>query len=87
MRRSVGLPERDGVLVRGVEDDSLAAEAGIEAGDLLVEAGGRPLADADDLFTALGSLELPFDLKLVRGAEERTVQVGGSSANQAPSGD
>lgn len=87
MRRSVGLPERDGVLVRGVEDGSLAAEAGIEAGDLLVEAGGRPLADADDLFTALGSLELPFDLKLVRGAEERTVQVGGSSANQAPSGD
>ena len=53
MRRSVGLPERDGVLVRGVEDGSLAADAGIEAGDLLVEAGGRPLTDADDLFAAL----------------------------------
>lgn len=80
MRRSVGLPERDGVLVRGVEDGSLAANAGIEAGDLLVEAGGRPITDADDLFAALGALELPFDLKLVRGVEERTVRVGGGTA-------
>ena len=80
MRRSVGLPERDGVLVRGVEDGSLADLAGIEAGDLLVEAGGRPLTDADDLFAALSALELPFDLKLVRGAEERTVRVGGATA-------
>jgi len=76
LRRSVGLPDRDGVLVRGVEDDSLAAAAGIQAGDLLVEAGGRPIGDADDLFAALGALELPFDLKLVRGAEEQTVKVG-----------
>lgn len=80
MRRSVGLPERDGVLVRGVEDGSLAGGAGIEAGDLLVEAGGRPITDADDLFAALSALELPFDLKLVRGAEERTVRVGGGAA-------
>lgn len=76
MRRSVGLPERDGVLVRGVEDGSLAADAGVEAGDLLVEAGGRPITDADDLFAALGALELPFELKLVRGAEDRTLTVG-----------
>ena len=76
MRRSVGLPERDGVLVRGVEDGSLAAAAGIEGGDLLVEAGGHAITDADDLFTALGTLELPFDLKVVRGAEERSVRIG-----------
>lgn len=80
MRRSVGLPERDGVLVRGVEDGSLADGAGIEAGDLLVEAGGRPITDADDLFAALSELELPFDLKLVRGAEEHTVRIGGGTA-------
>jgi len=76
MRRSVGLPERDGILVRGVEDDSLAAAAGIEAGDLIVEAAGRPIADADDLHAALASAEPPFEVKLVRGADERTVQVG-----------
>ena len=76
MRRSVGLPERDGVLVRGVEEGSLAAAAGIEAGDLLVDAGGRALTDADDLFAALGGLDLPFELKVVRGAEERSVRIG-----------
>ena len=79
MRRSVGLPERDGILVRGVEDDSLAAAAGIEAGDLIVEAGGKPITDADDLHAALASLELPFEVKLVRGTDERTVQVGGGT--------
>ena len=32
LRRAVGLPERDGLLVRSVEDDSPAAGAGIERG-------------------------------------------------------
>ena len=80
MRQSVGLPERDGVLVRGVEDGSLAAAAGIQSGDLIVEAGGKPVADADDLFTALAAVEVPFEVKIVRGADERTVKVGGGTA-------
>ena len=80
MRRSVGLPERDGLLVRGVEDGSLAAAAGIEPGDLIVEAGGRAIVDADQLFAALAELEPPFDIKIVRGADERSVRVGGTSA-------
>jgi serine protease Do len=79
MRRSVGLPERDGILVRGVEDGSLAEAAGIQAGDLIVEAGGTAITDADDLHTALSTLELPFAVKLVRGTDERTVQVGGAT--------
>lgn len=78
LRRSVGLPDRAGILVRGVEDGSLAAAAGIEAGDLIVSAGGRAIADADDLHEALGSLSQPFEVGLVRGAEERTVIVGPS---------
>lgn len=75
LRRSVGLPDRAGVLIRGVEDGSLAAAAGIESGDLIVSAGGRPIADGDDLFDALGALNAPFELGLVRGAEERAVTV------------
>src|SRR5256885_1117312 len=35
LRRAVGLPERDGLLVHGVERGSAAAVAGIEKGDLL----------------------------------------------------
>jgi len=76
LRRSVGLADRDGVLVRGLEDDGLAAAAGIEPGDLIVSAGGRPVTDGDDLFDALGSVTVPFEVGLVRGAEERSVTVG-----------
>ncbi len=78
LRRSVGLPDRDGVLVRGVEDGSPAAKAGIEAGDLIVSAGDRAIADADDLHDALVALDRPFELAVVRGAEERTVTVPGA---------
>jgi S1-C subfamily serine protease len=75
LRRSVGLADRDGVLVRGVETGSAAEAAGIEAGDLIVSAGGRSVADGDDLHDALTSLEPPFEIGLVRGAEERTVTI------------
>jgi serine protease Do len=77
MRRAVGLPERDGLLVREVEQDSPAARAGIAEGDLIVAAGGRPLSDADDLYDALTDLGETSQLALtvVRGADEREVVV------------
>jgi serine protease Do len=76
LRRAVGLPEAEGLLIRGVTEDSPAARAGLAPGDLIVGAGGRPVASIDDLFSALpaapgGTVEL----SVVRGAEERTVQV------------
>jgi serine protease Do len=77
LRRSVGLPERDGLLVRGVEDGSPAAAAGIEPGDLIVEVAGRPVADPDALVEAIAAgAGGTYPVKLVRGAEERTVTVG-----------
>jgi serine protease Do len=84
LRRSVGLPERDGILVRGVEDGSAAAAAGIAVGDLIVSAGGRTIADADDLQDALGTLKLPFDVVIVRGADEKTVTVSGAKQQRTP---
>jgi serine protease Do len=77
MRRAVGLPERSGLLVRGVEDGSPAAAAGIERGDLLVAAAGSEPDGVDALYEVLdgvaegGSVELT----VVRGTEERPVQV------------
>jgi serine protease Do len=76
LRRSVGLPDRAGVLVRGVEDGSLADAAGVEAGDLIVSAGDRAIASADDMHDALAALDTPFALGLVRGAEELALTVG-----------
>ena len=84
LRRSVGLPERDGILVRGVEDGSAAAGAGIEVGDLIVSAGGRDIRDADDLQDALASLELPYDLVVVRGADEKTLTVTTPKQERTP---
>ncbi|HEX2470942.1 MAG TPA: trypsin-like peptidase domain-containing protein [Candidatus Limnocylindrales bacterium] len=84
LRRSVGLPERDGILVRGVEDGSAAAAAGIEVGDLIVSAGGRAIRDADDLQDALGALEPPYDLVVVRGADELTLKVATAKKERTP---
>ena len=82
LRRSVGLPERDGVLVRGVETGSPAEAAGIAEGDLLVAAGGRPVDDVDALHEILREAGLPIELTLVRGAEERTVTVEAPAAEE-----
>jgi S1-C subfamily serine protease len=79
LRASVGLAERDGLLVRGVEDGSPAARAGIREGDLLIEAAGRVLDDPDTLPEILATSGLPIELKIVRGDEERTVSVGGTT--------
>jgi serine protease Do len=73
LRRAVGLPERDGLLVRWVEDGSPADRAGIEKGDLIVAAGGTAVAGVDDLEPHLVGDELT--LTVVRGAEERDVPV------------
>ena len=76
MRRAVGLPERDGLLVREVEEDSPAAMAGIAEGDLIVAVGGTPITSADDLFDALAG-DGTLELTIVRGADEQTVRVEG----------
>jgi serine protease Do len=84
MRRAVGLPERPGLLVRAVEDDSPAAAAGIEPGDLLAAAGGSELTGVDDLYAALDAAgDGPLDLTVVRGTEERTVTVEFEAAGAA----
>jgi len=77
LRRAVGLPERDGLLVREVEDGSPAAKAGLAEGDLIVAAGGRDVASADDLFDVLASAASSptLDIAVLRGAEERSVKV------------
>jgi serine protease Do len=89
LRRAVGLPEADGLLIREVSENSPAARAGLARGDLIVAAGGQPTRTADDLFGALraaasgGTLELT----VLRGTEERSVHVvlgaGGEAASEA----
>jgi serine protease Do len=85
LRRAVGLPERDGLLIRSVEEGSPAARAGIEQGDLLVEVAGSAVASVDDLWTALDGVPGAgsFDVKVVRGTEERAVSVSLTAGDAA----
>src|SRR3984957_1200721 len=76
LRRAVGLPDGDGLLIRDVVDDSPAARAGVARGDLIVAASGQPIRTPDDLFDALqaaGGGTIP--LTVVRGPDERVIQV------------
>jgi len=89
LRRAVGLPDADGLLIRDVAEDSPAARAGLARGDLIVAVAGQSVSGVDDLFAALraagtgGSLELT----VLRGTEERSVHVvlgpGGQPAAEA----
>jgi S1-C subfamily serine protease len=75
LRRAVGLPEADGLLVRGVEDESPAAKAGVRQGDLITKAGTRDIASADDLFAAVDDAKDKIDLVVLRGTEEVRLEV------------
>ena len=77
LRRAVGLPERDGLLVRELESDGPAERAGIRRGDLIVEAQGQAVTSADDLYDVLDALteDGTLPLLVVRGVEEIRVSV------------
>ena len=77
LRRAVGLPERDGVLIRAVEEESAAERVGLERGDLIVAAGGTAVDSVDALYEALDGArsQNALELTIVRGTDERTVGV------------
>ena len=76
LRRAVGLPDTDGLLIRDVAEDSPAARAGIAQGDLIVAAAGHPVRTPDDLFDALPAAQGgTIELTIIRGTGEQTIQV------------
>lgn len=66
-----------GALVLEVTEDSPAAVAGLEAGDVIVGLGGEPVGTVAELREAVGELagEEPGELAYVRKGERRTAQV------------
>ena len=76
LRRAVGLPDTDGLLIREVTEDSPAARAGLAQGDLIMAAAGHPTPTPDDLFDALHTARGgTIELSIIRGTDERTIQV------------
>jgi len=53
LRRYFGAPEDGGVLVNRVAPESPGAQAGLQAGDVIVEVDGKKVADTGDLIGAL----------------------------------
>jgi serine protease Do len=75
LRRAVGLPDTEGLLIRGVAEDSPAARAGLASGDLIVAAAGQPVRTVDDLSGALQAAGETIELNVLRGTDERSIQV------------
>jgi serine protease Do len=77
MRRAVGLPDAEGLLIRDVTEDSPAARAGLASGDLIVTVAGQPVRHVDDLFGTLRAAApgATIEMTVLRGTDERSVQV------------
>src|SRR3984957_7905800 len=89
LRRAVGLPDADGLLIREVGENTPAARAGLARGDLIVAVGGQTVSSVDDPAGALRAAAAggTLDLTVLRGTEERAVHVvfgqGGETATEA----
>lgn len=84
MRRAVGLPDVDGVLVREVISGGIADRAGVLAGDLITVVGGQPIDGIRALAGAIAAAPAgtPIDITLMRGSE--TVTTTGTPPRNSP---
>jgi serine protease DegQ len=73
----LGLTQRGGLLVVGVEDGSPAGRGGLIVGDILATLDGQPVEDTDDLLVLLAGDRVgsPVPVKLVRGGELAEVEI------------
>ena len=83
LRRAVGLPDTDGLLIREVAEGSPAARAGLAPGDLIVAAAGQPVRTVDDLSAALRAAAAgTIELNVLRGTDERSIEVAPGQNSQ-----
>ena len=75
LRRAVGLPDVEGLLIHGVDESSPAGRAGLAPGDLILAAAGQPVRTIDDLTGALQAADDTLELNVLRGTDERSIQV------------
>ncbi len=75
LRRHFGVPEDAGVLVAKVVDDSAAARAGVQVGDILTAVDGQAVESSRDLVRAVRRLEpgAAIDLELWRDGTLQTL--------------
>ena len=74
MGEALGVTGNKGVVVLEVIEDTPAQKAGLRAGDVILEVGGREVADREDLHEALAEREGRVDIVLTRKGARRTLQ-------------
>jgi serine protease Do len=77
MAEYLGVPGKKGALVTSVAEGSAAAAANIKAGDVIVKAGERVIADPDDLLRAIRQKDPgeKLELKTIRDKKEISLTV------------
>lgn len=77
LQKQFNLPDTSGALVGDVTPDSPAAEAGLKAGDVIIEFNGRKVADNRQLRLMVSQTppKTKATVKFLRDGKERTVSV------------
>ena len=85
---SFGVDDRNGIIVRMVEEDSGADKAGLQAGDLIVELDGLPVDDTGRFRNAVSSNPpgTRIKLKIVRDGKTLEVEAKIGSLEDAQTG-
>jgi serine protease Do len=68
---------KDGVLVKSVAADSVAARAGLKAGDVITSVNGRKVYDASDVTRALDRTETNGDVTIEVTRDKKTLTLKG----------
>lgn len=73
----LALADRRGALIRAVQPEGPAAEAGLQPGDVVVEFDGRPIATPEDLRwrASLSRIGHPVGLVVIRAGKRTTLTV------------
>jgi S1-C subfamily serine protease len=77
LQQKLGISQKSGLVLVGVETGSPADKAGLFIGDILVAFAGQPVADPRDLQAALGGATVgtTTNVTVVRGGERKDVAV------------
>lgn len=90
LARTLGVTADEGAVIAEVQNDSPAARAGLQPGDVVVAINGRPVRSASELRARLGVMPVGAEvaLKVLRGAQTRTVRarIGAIEARAVPGG-
>lgn len=75
LRTAMGASKDVGILVNRVLDDTPAKKAGLEAGDVIVEVAGEPIAEVGDVWKALSGKDGEVQVEVIREKRHKNFTV------------